>query len=246
MLQQALHPVVVSGFQAHSRWAAQPWSRLTRTADFVALATFGDSATVAAAAAGVRRGHRHEFTDPQTGRTRRLDEPELLAWVHCCLVDSFLDVSVRAGLRLSAAEQDTFVAEQVRFGELVGLQARDLPQDRAELAAYFAAIRPSLRLTPPACDAVATLLAAPLPPSVELLTPARLGWTALGALAVGSLPPWARAMFPIPIGVEPLTAGAVTAGLRALRLTTTGLRVAVPGAGRGPHERAARARLRVA
>ncbi len=34
------------------------------------------------------------------------DDPQLLAWVHCCLVASFLEVLTRGGVALSGAEQD--------------------------------------------------------------------------------------------------------------------------------------------
>lgn len=246
LLQQSLHPIVTQGFAAHSRYRTESWARLIRTADFVALATFADTATVQATAAKVRRGHRLGWTDPETGTQRRLDDPDLLAWVHCCIVDAMLDVTVRGGLRLSGADQDLFVAEQRRFGALVGLDPDALPDDRSSLAAYFRDMLPQLRLTPAAHDTVATLLAPPLPTRLELLTPARIGWSAVAALSFGTLPRWARQLFPLPEGYAPVTDAAVTSGLRGLRRTATGVRVFAPHIGRSPHEQAARRRLALA
>jgi uncharacterized protein (DUF2236 family) len=243
LLQQSLHPAVAGGFDALSDYRARPWLRLTRTAEYVAVTTYGTVAAARGAGDAVRRVHARTFPDPDTGVERRLDEPELLLWVHACLVDAFLDVTTRSGLDLTDAERDRYVAEQVRSAELVGLDPADVPHDTGSLAAYLAAQQPSLRLTPAAVDAVALLMAPPLPVRLELLTPARAGWTTLAALAYGSLPRWARDRFPVPDGVEPLTQVAVTAGLRALRTAGRAVRAVVPAARHSPHESAARRRL---
>jgi uncharacterized protein (DUF2236 family) len=243
LLQQSLHPVVAEGFRELSAYRDQPWRRLTRTAEFVGLVTFATTEEARVAARRVRSGHARQWRDARTGRVRRLDDPDLQLWVHACMVDSFLDTAVRSGLRLSPAEQDRYVAEQVRFAALIGLEETTVPADRAALDEYVAARLPDLRLTPAAIDAVALLVAMPLPPRVEFLTPARPGLTALSALAYGSLPAWARDLFPLPAGLEPLHQAAVTAGLRAVRRTGRVLRTVVPAARRGPHEEAAMRRL---
>jgi uncharacterized protein (DUF2236 family) len=243
LLQQSLHPDVVAGFDALSDYRTGPWPRLQRTAEFVGVTTFGTTQDAEQAAAHVRRIHTATWTDPVTGRTRRLDETDLLLWVHCCLVDAFLDVTTRAGLDLTPHERDRFVAEQVRAARLVGLAADDVPDDTAALSAYLESMQGRLRLTPAAVDAVALLMAPPIPVRVELLTPARAGLTTLATLAYASLPPWARDRFPIPDGLEPLTAGSATLGLRTLRAVGRAVQAAVPAARYGPHEAAARRRL---
>lgn len=247
LLLQSLHPVVAHGFGAHSGYREESWSRLIRTADYVALVTFGSSGQVQAAAGHVRRGHANApFVDPGDGRERRIDEPELLLWVHCCLVDSMLTVTRRGGLDVDDAEADRFVAEQVRAGVLLGVDPDDAPTSTAELAAYFERVRPGLHLSDPAREAVSMVLAPPIHPLLELMTPARIGWSSLAGLAFATLPGWARSMFPVPLRSSSalVPAAAVTSSLRTLRLTGRGVGSLVPVLARSPHERAAIRRLR--
>lgn len=243
LLMQALHPAVVAGFDIHSDYRERPWRRLQRTADFVGVTSFADTPTVHRMVSRVRSVHALTWVDPETGAERTLGEPDLLLWVHTCLVDSLLDSTERAGLSLTGPEQDTFVAEQARIAELLGVPGDLVPRDRAALARYFAQSLPGLRLTPPAVEAVALLMAPPIPLGVELLTPARAGLTGLAALAYASLPRWARDRFPVPAGPAPLTEAAATAGLKALRTAGRGVRAVVPAARYSPHEKEARRRL---
>lgn len=57
----------------------------------------------------------------------RLDEPELLTWVHCGEIGSYADVASRCGMGLSAAELDEFVAKQRRSAAVVGLDPAEVP-----------------------------------------------------------------------------------------------------------------------
>ena len=51
------------------------------------------------AVARVRGIHRRlGSTEETTGRTYRVDDPDLLLWVHCCEVDSLLVAARRGGL----------------------------------------------------------------------------------------------------------------------------------------------------
>jgi len=63
----------------------------------------------------VRRIHRTlRGTDPRTGVRFRIDEPQLLLWVHCAETWSFLTVLRRAGFPLTDAQADRYLAEQAR------------------------------------------------------------------------------------------------------------------------------------
>jgi uncharacterized protein (DUF2236 family) len=150
--------------------------------------------------------------DPVTGRSYSADDPDLLRWVHVTEVSSFSAAVRRLGL-IDAAVEDRFLAEQVRAGALLG--ATDLPASRAEVDAYFAAIRPELVASPAATRAVSRLALAPLPLRVQLLTPARPAWTAVAAVAVGLLPVWAKELYGIPR--VPGADLATTAGLTTVR-----------------------------
>lgn len=239
LLLQALHPVAMAGVAQHSSFRADPWGRLTRTAEFIGVTTFGTTAQARRMGARVRAVHRrYTGHDPVTGRDYRVDDHDLLLWVHAGLVDSFLTTSQRAGLRLSPSEADRYVAEQVRTARLVGLPAATVPSSVAELDDYIQAVRPQLLASGEAQSVLRFVLAPPMATAVVVATPARPAWAGVAALAVASLPRWARRLYRLP-GL-PTTDLAVSAGLRALRLATLALPA---GVREGPHLRAARARL---
>ncbi|MFC4949456.1 oxygenase MpaB family protein [Pseudonocardia sp. GCM10023141] len=221
---QALHPRAMAGVDQHSAFPAGFWPRLQRTAGYVTTLAFADTATADAAVARVRGIHRSvNGVDPVTGREYSAEDPELLRWVHVCEVSSFAAAVRRLGL-IDDAEQDTFLAEQVLAGSLLG--ATELPASRAEVDAYFAAVRPDLVASPVAVRAARRLAMAPLPRRLELLTPARAGWTGVATVALGLLPPWAKQLYGLPRipGTTWAAEAATTAGLWTLRGTLLGVR----------------------
>lgn len=208
---QALHPRAVAGVTQNSDFRTDPWGRLRRTADFVGVVTYGTLRQAGAAAARVRRIH-HTLcaVDPDTGRRFRLDEPDLLLWVHCATVGCFLTVGRRAGIPLSRTRADRYVEEQRRAAELVGLDPEEVPGSVAELAAYFARVRPVLRRTPDAEEVHRFLRRPPLP---WWLAGVRLSYLPVGELAYSLLPTWALRLY----GHPALPGAAATAALRAVR-----------------------------
>ena len=239
LLLQALHPLAMAGVAQHSDFRADPWGRLFRTAEYVAVTTFGTSTEARRAAARVRGIHRRlAGIEPESGRTYRVDDPELLRWVHCCEAESFLTTAVRCGLRLSPAEQDRYYEEQLTAAELVGLDPRDVPSSVAGMAAYFTRMRPQLEVTAEARRAATFVLWPPMPALVGLGTPARPAWVALAGAAGAMLPRWARRMYRLP-GLPTTDLAATAAGL-AFR---SGVLVVPPALRDGPHVKAARARL---
>ena len=219
LLLQALHPVAMDGVARFSGgFKEEPWPRLIRTATYVDTLTFGTRTEAAEAVARVRGIHeRLGATEETTGRTYRVDEPDLLLWVHCCEVDSLLTVARRAGLPLTDADADRYVAEQVMSAELIGVPPGDVPASVGELAEYFARMRPALAVTPAARDAYRLIVLPPMPTWVRYLTPAQPAWGGLAGLAVALLPRWARRMYSWP-GLG-LTDAAATGALRAFRQT---------------------------
>ena len=217
LLLQALHPVAMDGVARFSGgFRDEPWPRLIRTATYVDTLTFGTRSEAQAAVDRVRGIHRRlGATEATTGRSYRVDDPDLLLWVHCCEVDSLLSVARRAGLPLTDAEADRYVAEQVTAATLIGVPSADVPDSVAALAAYFDAVRPELAVTPAARDAYRLIVLPPMPTWVRYLTPAQPAWGGLATLAVALLPQWARRMYSLP-GLG-LTDPAATAGLKAVR-----------------------------
>jgi uncharacterized protein (DUF2236 family) len=241
LVLQALHPVAMAGVAQHSAFRTDPWGRLFRTAEYVGVTTYGTPDEAERAAARVRGIHRRlRGVDPRTGRSFRLDDPELLLWVHCAEVDSYVSVARRGGLPLSDAEADRYVAEQVRAARLIGIDPATLPVPRsiAELAAYFEEQRPRLELTRQAYDAAKFILAPPMPGWVRLGTPAVPAWAGLASLGFALLPRWARRMYALP-GLPSTDLGA-TAAVRSFR---TALMALPPSVREGPAYKRAQGRL---
>jgi uncharacterized protein (DUF2236 family) len=240
LMLQALHPVAMDGVDRFSAaFTAEPWARLTRTAEYVATLTYGTRHDALRAVRRVRGLHRRfDGVEETTGRRYRVDDPDLLLWVHACEVDSFLSVARRAGVPLTDDEADRYVAEQVVAATLIGVPQADVPATEAALTAYVEDMRPVLAATPAAREAVRFIIVPPMPRWVQLLTPARPAWGTLAALGLATLPRWARRMFSLP-GLG-LTDAAATAGLRAFRSAT----LAVPPSVReNPVLQAARQRV---
>ena len=239
LLLQALHPFAMHGVLSHSDFKDDPWGRFFRTGEYVGVTTFGTTDEARRAGARVRGIHRKlAGVEPVTGTAYRVDDPELLRWVHCVEVESFLSTAVRCGLRLSPAEQDQYYAEQVRGAELVGLDPVTIPSSVAQMAAYYRDVQPQLRVTPGAREVVRFGLWPPMPRLVQVATPARPTWASLVTISIGMLPRWARRMYSLP-GLPTTDVAATAAGI-AVR---TGL-LAVPESLRaGPHLKQARARL---
>ncbi|HEX6444957.1 MAG TPA: oxygenase MpaB family protein [Streptosporangiales bacterium] len=237
---QALHPRVIRGFMQNSDFRDGTWQRLMRTTNYVGTTTYGTLEEAHRAAARVRRIHdRLTAKDPDTGERYGVGDPDLLLWVHCCEIDSYLSVVRRSGLRLRPAEADRYVREQRFRAWLIGIDPKDAPTDVAALDRYFEAARPVAAVTPEARDAARFIL---LPPMNRLFefTLARPGWASVGSLAYASLPRWARDLYRLPI---PQTGLTTTAALRALRTAA----LAVPRPLReGPSIRAARHRISAA
>jgi uncharacterized protein (DUF2236 family) len=234
---QALHPLAMAGVAQHSDFRADPWGRLLRTVGYVTTVSFGTTAQAERAAARVRGIHRPlHGVEPESGTPYRVDDPHLLRWVHCCLVDSFLTTYRRAGGPLTGTEADAYVAEQVRAAALVGIDPAAAPASVAELDAYFRAMRPDLRATGEARRAAAFVLLPPMPS--RRLAVAKPAWAAVAGTAFALLPRWARRLYGLP-GV-PATDLTATAALRALRASL----LLVPAHVReSPPVRAARARV---
>ena len=97
---QALHPRVMRGTWQNTAFAdpKQAWGRFVRTTRFVHVRTYGSLAEVERAGRRVRKIHASLRGTDEDGREFRLDEPELLMWVHCTEVGSYADIARRSGL----------------------------------------------------------------------------------------------------------------------------------------------------
>ena len=218
MYLQALHPRVMLGTWQNTALARpdEAWGRFTRTVKFVRVRTYGSTAEVERAGARLRKIHASLRGTDVDGSEFRLDEPELLQWVHCCEIGSYAEIARRSGVPVSGDELDAFVDEQRRSAAVVGLSPQIVPASMAELASYFDRMRPRLRVTPEARQAMRASFTPKVPPALQ---PLRLIVPPLNVLGYASLPRWARRLYGTP-GFG-LTEPAVTLALRAAYESTT-------------------------
>ena len=225
---QALHPRAIAGVMQNSDFRRDSWGRLMRTAEYVGTVVFGTTADAHAAGSRIRRIHqRLRARDPVTGAEFRIDEPDLLRWVHVTEVESFVTTARRAGAPLSSADVDDYLAEQTRAAALVGLDPSTVPASAPEVEEYYRLMRPQLCAGRLAAEAARFLTVPPMPRLVGLAG-GRFGWLTLSAVGFALLPRWARRLYRLP-GL-PTTDLSATLAVKALRRTLA----LVPGALEGP------------
>ena len=192
LLFQMLHPLAMVGVARHSDYREDPLGRLERTASFLATTTFGTVVQSEAAIARVRRVHAKVRGVAPDGRPYWAADPELLTWVHAVEVSSFLSATrVYAPVTPTPDEADAYLAQMAKVA--IALGATDVPRSTADLDAYLAAIRPSLRLTPEARAARNFVLRGVGRWPHEIAT-----YGMLVSAAQGVLPGWARRQLRLP------------------------------------------------
>ena len=241
LLLQSLHPRALAGVVQNSDFRVRPWHRLEMTVTYVVTVNFGTTADAEAAGRKVRHIHsRMRGTDPRTGEQFRLDDPDLLRWVHVVEHESFLDVARRSGVPLSDDDVDRYYREQVRAAELVGLDPATVPASRAEVAEYYERMQPELATTRDTVESMLFMAVPPMPFGLGW-TPVRAVYTGVAALAVSLLPTWARQRYGLP-GI----AAADPAASLAARLLRLGINPIPRRFLEGPIYQAAMARARAA
>lgn len=197
LLMQAAHPLVVAGANQTAMYERNPWKRLQRTLILTYTMTFGTKAEAQASADKINEVHtRINGVDPVTGKTYDALDPELLLYVHACLVDSallFEELTVGA---LDDAGRQRFHEEQMLAAELC-LVPRDLiPPTVSGLRAWLADFesRGELQVTEGARKVLDLFLD---PPAEAEWRPILRG---VSRLAYGTLPAGVREMYGLPFG----------------------------------------------
>ncbi len=193
LLLQTLHPLAMAGVAEHSAYRSDPLGRLRRTAQFVAVTTFGSTAAADRAIDRVRAVHRRVRGVAPDGRPYDASDPELLTWVHVSEVHCFLRAYRRFGpAPLGSAEGDRYVAEMASLARRLGASA--VPETVAEVGEYFRAVRPELRAGAQALSGAAFIVnvgGRSLPPSTLAAASVR---AVLVQAAIGLVPRWAATM----------------------------------------------------
>ena len=91
LMIQALHPLGMAAVADHSDYKSDVWGRFDRTSGYVLNTVYGDRALAEELGARVRAVHRPiRGIDTVTRRPYSADDPVLLLWIHCTLIESFL------------------------------------------------------------------------------------------------------------------------------------------------------------
>lgn len=213
LLLQMLHPGALAGVWDHSNFRGDMSGRLKRTARFIAGTTYGDQAEAQAHIDQVRTIHARVRGTLPDGTPYSADDPDLLTWVHVAEVSAFLAAYLRyVDPDFPPAEQDRYYRETAEVARRLG--ATDVPQSRAEVAAYFKAVRPKLRYDHRTREVAAALLSQS-PPSPAAQPAMHLAFDAAKDL----LPDWALRMHGFRLAAPRRAAARVGLGVlgRALR-----------------------------
>lgn len=207
VLMQAAHPLVIAGARATGFYERNPWKRLQRTLILTYTITFGTKAEAHAAADRINDVHaRIRGIDEVTGLAYDALDPELLLYVHACLVDSALLFEELTVGMLDAAGRQRFHEEQMLAAELVKVPRGIIPPTVPALRAYLDGVYASgiTRVTD-AASKVADLFYHP--PKEAEWRPALRG---VSRLAFATLPPSMRAQYGITLGPAKRAAMAAT------------------------------------
>jgi uncharacterized protein (DUF2236 family) len=212
LLMQAAHPLVIAGARQTGMYERDPWRRLERTLRQTFTVVFGTEAEARAASKRIDDIHGAiKGIDPVTGLRYDARDPDLLLWVHGCLVTSFLEFERRTIGRLDDAGRQAFHEEQMVAVEMLRLPRERIPPTVQGLEAYVAQVVASgvLRRTD-AAGSVAALIRHP-PAQV----PRRRLWRIVSFLAFASLPPALRELYEVRHGaLDALRVRALCAGMR--------------------------------
>ena len=213
LLMHAAHPLVLAGARQTGFYERNAWKRLERTLHLTYTITFGTREEAVQAANHINRVHEGvNGIDEVTGLSYDAFDPELLLWVHACLVDSQLLFERLAVGKLDAAGRQQFHQEQMIGAELLGLDRSRIPPTVEALGEYIDGVLQSgmLRVTDETMK-VATLIRRP---------PREVPWRPV----LRQIAWWAFAMLPEPLRTQyrvswnPLKEARLRSSLLALRL----------------------------
>lgn len=138
LLMHAAHPLVIAGARKTGLYERNPWQRLQRTLQLHYTITFGTRQEALAAAEHINEVHRGiKGVDDVTGLPYDALDPELLLWVHACLVDSALLYERLTVGHLDDVGREQFHQEQMVAAELLGLPRHRIPPTVTGLRAYI-------------------------------------------------------------------------------------------------------------
>lgn len=190
-LLQAAHPKVAQGALDHSGFAEDPFGRVFRTIQGMAVLIFGTTREANAMARSINRLH-HTVTGslPESigrypaGEAYSAMEPLALLWVHIAFVDSMLTAYKTFVGPLSPQVCEQYWQESCRYARLLGLTDETLPATYAEVQHYMSEVLASgeIAIGPGAHFIAQKVLYPPMPVLRKPL------WGIVRLITVGQLP----------------------------------------------------------
>ncbi len=202
LLIGALEPLTYTATMLNTRSAERPFRRLARTAKIQETVLLGTREEADRALAGVGRAHARVSGElPEaagahpSGTPYSAFDPKLMRWTLAVIADSGRAMYETMVRPLSEEEREDLWRDYVRFGELFGLPASELPASHREFESWWAHKLGSaeLQATPHALE-MAPLVAFEQP--VPAL--ARANLAAQNHVIKGTLSPRVRELFAIP------------------------------------------------
>src|SRR5438105_1723548 len=190
-LLQAAHPKVAQGALDHSGFAQDPFGRVYRTIQGMAILICGTTHEANAMARHINRLHhtvqgtlpesigRYYAGEPYSGM-----EPLALLWVHIVFVDSMLTAYKTFVGPLSEAACEQYWQESCRYARLLGLTDATLPASYAAVQQYLREVLPSgeIAIGPAAHFIAQKVLYPPMPWVRKPL------WMIVRLITIGQLP----------------------------------------------------------
>src|ERR1051326_7149351 len=240
-LMQAAHPKVAQGALDHSGVAEDPFGRVYRTIQGMAVLIFGTSHEANAMARNINRLHHTvQGTLPESigrypaGEPYSAMEPLALLWVHIVFVDSMLTAYKTFVGPLSETACEQYWQESCSYARLLGLTDATLPATYADVQQYMREVLASGEI---AIGSAAHFISQKVlyPPMPWLRKPL---WAIVRLITVGQLPADIRQAYGLDWGMRQRI------GFRMARVAGHLLRRLFPNAlGRSPLVNFARSRV---
>jgi uncharacterized protein (DUF2236 family) len=201
LLIGALEPLTYTGTMLSTKSGDWPFTRLARTAKIQETVLLGTREEADKALAAVHRLHERingELSEAAgahaAGAPYSAFDPKLMLWTLAVIADSGRAMYEAMVRPLSEAEREALWQDYVRFGELFGLPAGEVPGSYREFSGWW-----QERLASP--DLYATPHALEMAPLVAFEQPvpaaARANLVAQNLVVKGTLPPRVREIFGI-------------------------------------------------
>jgi uncharacterized protein (DUF2236 family) len=144
LLIGALEPLTYTGTMLQTRSGDRPFERLARTAKVQETVLLGTRKEADEVLARVQRLHETiegELPEPAgphpAGTAYSAFDPELMLWTLAVIADSGREMYETLVRPLDPDEREALWGDYVRFGELFGLPASEVPASHVEFKAWF-------------------------------------------------------------------------------------------------------------